>query len=234
MDEARDNAGLMIIPESPTTGAPILIRNTDERTIQVMVLASNQPGATGSSSGHRRVIINPNPTHAAGPSVPTAHGAGHRIDTPATTSSEKSHTSSHFSLEGLPDNHPLRRIRAAEVRRQAAAIPLATQPAPDYPHRFRNRERIRLRDNRGPLIEHPLAPEGRGPWVPAHGRRAAGPARIIVSEANRSRPEVVYHDPQRAVPEGSTHQPFAVAVYRARTERRVAAAAEVEAQSVAG
>ncbi|AEO66314.1 9a996eab-2dd8-4dd7-9692-c612cbd263f8 [Thermothielavioides terrestris] len=129
--------------------------------------------------------------------------------------SEQSEVSevSYFSNSNLPEDDPHRRIPASEVRAQAIAIPARTVPyGESYPHRFNNHENLPL-SNTPPLIEHPVTPSG--PYVAG---TPPGPARIIVNAADRSKPEVVYHDPSRpATPDSpARHAPFSKAEYRGK------------------
>ncbi|KAJ4289517.1 hypothetical protein N0V88_007000 [Collariella sp. IMI 366227] len=119
----------------------------------------------------------------------------------------------------LDPTDPLRRIHASTVREQAAAIP-ATTLLPHYPHRFNNREELKLKSNLPPLIEYPLSPDD--PWI-AGPDAPVGPARIVVNERDRRRPEVMYHDPKaKEVDKRGRHARFVKAEYREREklERR--------------
>ncbi|KAK4033001.1 hypothetical protein C8A01DRAFT_40556 [Parachaetomium inaequale] len=131
-------------------------------------------------------------------------------------------SSLHYSLPNLSPTNPVRRVRASEVRAQAAAIPAAIKKRPYYPHAFGNHEQLPFEQNSQPLIEHPLMPDGEMPWQEGQGRRA-GPARIVVNEWDRSTPEVAYHDP--TLPRARDRvtgrwraRPFSKGVYREREE----------------
>lgn len=128
-------------------------------------------------------------------------------------------TQSKYSLSNLRATHPVRRVRASEVRNQARNIPvnIRGRRLGGYPHAFGNGEELRLEYNRSPLIEYPLMPDGRGPWRPGQ-QRLPGPARIVVNRYDRSVPEVMYHDPTQPVEEGRQTRPFAMANYRRRRE----------------
>ncbi|KAK4100777.1 hypothetical protein N658DRAFT_524332 [Parathielavia hyrcaniae] len=116
-----------------------------------------------------------------------------------------------FSFTNLPDHDPHRRISAAQVRAQALSMPAYVQPdrRMGCPHHFGNyQDRVPL-DNSHSLIEHPLTPDG--PYVSG---APPGPARIVVNAADRSTPEVIYHDPTKQQEWGRASSPFSKAAYR--------------------
>lgn len=128
-------------------------------------------------------------------------------------------TPKQFSLQNLSATHPLRRVRASTVRAQANAMPSEVQDPPNYPHRFYNGERLPFAHNEHQLIEYPLMPEGWPAWRPGPWADP-GPARIVVEDMNRERPEVMYHDPEQDGRGGARGRPFVAAVYWGRGERR--------------
>ncbi|KAK3897588.1 hypothetical protein C8A05DRAFT_19677, partial [Staphylotrichum tortipilum] len=117
-----------------------------------------------------------------------------------------------FSLTNLPDTEDCRRVRARDVRTQAAAIPTEVHTDKRYPHLFGNGEKLGLLHNKQPVIEYPL---NKGSQIWREGPRKPGPGRIIVNRHDRSNPEVVYHDPtKKIVVNGRTRERFSIAEYR--------------------
>ncbi|KAM0344762.1 hypothetical protein ACHAPU_007135 [Fusarium lateritium] len=94
---------------------------------------------------------------------------------------------SYYSLPGLEDDPWLKQIPAHEVRKQAELVPEEVSPFAKYPHRFYNKERLRLKTT-GPWLEYPLFLSGR---YHNGSYKQAGPARVIVNRAGRH--EVIYH-----------------------------------------
>ncbi|KAL2016192.1 hypothetical protein VTK56DRAFT_4081 [Thermocarpiscus australiensis] len=144
------------------------------------------------------------------PNVSEDFSAAADIDVPSYMSPEhKSEVTevSYYSMANLSDTNPLRRVPAATVRAQAAAVPDTILPTRHgYPHPFHNRESPDL-TNPANLVEHPLTPDE--PWRPG---TPPGPARILINEGDRSSPEVGYHDPTKPIPKDGKFHPFTLAL----------------------
>ncbi|RSM10010.1 hypothetical protein CDV31_007416 [Fusarium ambrosium] len=113
---------------------------------------------------------------------------------------------SHFSLSDLPESDPVRRVTAAEVRRQALAFPPQPTLRCSYPKVFLNVEQFLLRVP-GPWWEYPLLASGR--YISGE----PGPARVIASANDFARVDVVYHT-------SKTWNGFRHATYRPRGYQR--------------
>ncbi|KAM7189025.1 hypothetical protein V8F20_010328 [Naviculisporaceae sp. PSN 640] len=113
--------------------------------------------------------------------------------------------SSHYSCSNLPDDSPARYIRAAEARRQIAEAPdkkirLPAKNSPrgklaEYPSTFVNREKLAPLQSKSPWQEYPVL--ATGSWDPMTGKSGAGPARGVYNKSDRSKFDIIYHDPTR-------------------------------------
>lgn len=93
---------------------------------------------------------------------------------------------SYYSLTELEESHPVRRVSAKEVRRQALAAPAQPRWCCNYPKSFQNHEQLPVRVP-GPWIEYPLKATGR--FISGD----PGPARLIANVNGCAGSDVVYH-----------------------------------------
>ncbi|KAK3689213.1 hypothetical protein B0T22DRAFT_480431 [Podospora appendiculata] len=135
------------------------------------------------------------------PSDSYAYYAQDEFDTPHRTGTD----SSHYSCTNLPDDDPVRYLRASEARRQVAELPdkkprisgvtSKRQKQAVYPLSFKNTEVLTTLQAKTPRREYPIMPTGN--WDPTTGKRGVVATRAVYNNADRDVFDIVHHDPTK-------------------------------------
>ncbi len=97
-----------------------------------------------------------------------------------------------WSNQGLPDDHPQRRVTKSHAVRTVQEAPNSLDQQGGYPKLFKNREKLPLRSPNNTL-EFPLLS-----WTQWRSELRAGITRLFFSpDKNTDHIDVGYHDPRR-------------------------------------